>query len=146
MDTIQRSDIVSIINNYVFDNDIQTVVECLNTLLANQDYRENLDLIFMSIAATQMYGFLSYLTYEEQQQFFECDYFRSNSYRGVEIPFYNRGQLSFLYELEQYQKVFFSAPTSFGKTSIVNEYILNNSKNLDNVLFVVPTNHNNSVF
>lgn len=140
MDTIQRSDIVSIINNYAFDNDIQPVVECLNTLLANQDYRENLDLIFMSIAATQMYGFLSYLTYEEQQQFFECDYFRSNSYRGVEIPFYNRGQLSLLYELEQYQKVFFSAPTSFGKTSIVNEYILNNSKNLDNVLFVVPTN------
>ena len=45
MDTIQRSDVVSIINNYAFDNDIQPVVECLNTLLANQDYRENLDFI-----------------------------------------------------------------------------------------------------
>ena len=140
MNTIRRSDVVSVINEYAFSNDIQPVVECLNSLLSDTSYQKNLDLVFMSIAATQMYGFLSYLTYEEQHLFFACDYFRSNSYRGKEIPFYNRGQLSFLIELAQYQKVFFSAPTSFGKTSIVNEYILNNPDKLNNILFVVPTN------
>lgn len=141
MNTINRNDIVKKLNEYAFDNNIQPVIECLDVLLDNkQQYQSNIDLIFMAIASTQMYGFLSYLTDDEQQLFFECDYFRSNSYRGIEIPFYNRGQLSFLYELDDNQKVFFSAPTSFGKTSIVTEYILNNTTSLNNVLFIVPTN------
>lgn len=141
MNIINRNDIVETLNEYAFDNNIQPVIECLNVLLENkQQYQSNLDLIFIAIASTQMYGFLSYLTDDEQQLFFECDYFRSNSYRGIEIPFYNRGQLSFLYELDNNQKVFFSAPTSFGKTSIVTEYILNNSKILNNVVLIVPTN------
>ena len=140
MDITNRLDVVTILNEYAFDNDVQPVVECLNTLLENKTNGNNMDLIFMAIASTQMYGFLSYLSDEEQQLFFDCDYFRSNSYRGIEIPFYNRGQLSFLYELNENQKVFFSAPTSFGKTSIVTEYLLDNSKTLNNVVFVVPTN------
>lgn len=141
MNTINRNDIVKKLNEYAFDNNIQPVIECLDILLDNkQQHQSNIDLIFMAIASTQMYGFLSYLTNDEQQLFFECDYFRSNSYRGIEIPFYNRGQLSFLYELDDNQKVFFSAPTSFGKTSIVTEYILNNNTSLKNVLFIVPTN------
>lgn len=123
MNIINRNDMVEKLNEYAFNNNIQPVIECLNVLLENkQQYQTNLDLIFIAIASTQMYGFLSYLTDDEQQLFFECDYFRSNSYRGIEIPFYNRGQLSFLYELNDNQKVFFSAPTSFGKTSIVTEY------------------------
>ncbi|MBQ5778904.1 MAG: DEAD/DEAH box helicase family protein, partial [Paludibacteraceae bacterium] len=137
---MNRIEVVETLNEYAFDNNIQPVIECLNELLNHKDREEYLDLIFMAIASTQMYGFLSYLTSEEQHMFFDCDYFRSNSYRGIEIPFYNRGQLSFLYELDQNQKVFFSAPTSFGKTSIVTEYILGNSAILNNVLFVVPTN------
>lgn len=141
MNIINRSDMVEKLNEYAFNNNIQPVIECLNVLLENkQQYQTNLDLIFIAIASTQMYGFLSYLTDDEQQLFFECDYFRSNSYRGIEIPFYNRGQLSFLYELNDNQKVFFSAPTSFGKTSIVTEYILNSTDNLNNVVFIVPTN------
>lgn len=141
MDSIKRIDIINAINEYVLDNNIENIVDILNELLENEiTKKENLDLIFMGIATTQMYGFLSYLNYEEQIMFFSCDYFRSNSYRGVAIPFYNSGQLSFLYELENNKKVFFSAPTSFGKTSIVTEYILSNYKSLDNIVFVVPTN------
>ena len=140
MDSINRLQIVEQLNNYAFGEDISPVLDNLNILLNSEKYSENLDLIYMSIASTQMYGFLSYLTEEEQNRFFESDYLRSFSYKGKEIPFYNRGQLSFLHELEQFQKVFFSAPTSFGKTSIVTEYILNNYNNLNNILFVVPTN------
>ena len=102
---MNRIEVVETLNEYAFDNNIQPVIECLNELLNSNDREEQLDLIFMAIASTQMYGFLSYLTSEEQHMFFDCDYFRSNSYRGIEIPFYNRGQLSFLYELDQNQKV-----------------------------------------
>lgn len=137
---MNRSDIVEILNGYAFDNNIKPVVEYLSIILEKNAYENELDLIFMAIATTQLYGFLSYLTDEEKNLFFDCDYFRSNSYRGVEIPFYNRGQLSFLYELDLNKKVFFSAPTSFGKTSIVTEYILNNTRNLQNIVFIVPTN------
>lgn len=140
MNSINRLQIVEQLNNYAFDDDIYPVLDSLNTLLSNDEYKENLDLVYMTIASTQMYGFLSYLTEEEQNRFFESDYLRSYSYKGKEIPFYNRGQLSFLYELESAQKVFFSAPTSFGKTSIVTEYILNNYDNLNNIVFIVPTN------
>lgn len=137
---MNRLEIVEILNEYAFDNNIKPVVEYLNTILEKSTYENELDLIFMAIATAQLYGFLSYLTEEEKDLFFDCDYFRSNSYRGVEIPFYNRGQLSFLYELDSNKKVFFSAPTSFGKTSIVTEYILNNTRTLNNIVFIVPTN------
>ncbi|MFQ9431244.1 MAG: DEAD/DEAH box helicase [Ruminococcus bicirculans (ex Wegman et al. 2014)] len=141
MSTIKRIELINAINEYVLDNKTEPVVDILNRLLDNEVIKkDNLDLIFMGIATTQMYGFLSYLSKEEQLMFFSCDYFRSNSYRGVAIPFYNSGQLSFLYELEKIKKVFFSAPTSFGKTSIVTEYILSNYKTLNNIAFVVPTN------
>lgn len=137
---MNRLNVVEILNEYALDNKIIPVVEYLNTSFEKGTYKNELDLIFMAIATTQLYGFLSYLTEEEKDLFFDCDYFRSNSYRGIEIPFYNSGQLSFLYELDNYDKVFFSAPTSFGKTSIVTEYILNNSKDLNNIVFIVPTN------
>ena len=137
---MNKSEIINIANEYAFSGKIHPVIECLNTLLESESQSENMDLIFMLISSTQLYGFLSYLSKKNQESFMISDYFRSNSYRGVEIPFYNRGQLSFLYELEHKEKVFFSAPTSFGKTSIVTEFILNNEKILNNIAIIVPTN------
>ena len=90
MSTIKRIELINAINEYVLDNKTEPVVDILNRLLDNEVIKkDNLDLIFMGIATTQMYGFLSYLSKEEQLMFFSCDYFRSNSYRGVAIPFYN---------------------------------------------------------
>ncbi len=137
---MNRFEIVKIINEGVLDDNVKHVIEYLNTTLARENYQNELDLIYMAIATTQLYGFLCYLKDSEIELFYDCDYFRSNSYRGIELPYYNRGQLSFLYDLDIYQKVFFSAPTSFGKTSIVAEYILNNSESLNNIAFIVPTN------
>lgn len=63
MNIINRNDMVEKLNEYAFNNNIQPVIECLNVLLENkQQYQTNLDLIFIAIASTQMYGFLSYLT------------------------------------------------------------------------------------
>lgn len=87
------------LNEYAFNNNIQPVIECLNVLLENkQQYQTNLDLIFIAIASTQMYGFLSYLTDDEQQLFFECDYFRSNSYTS----FY-KSNLQIQFDIRQYR-------------------------------------------
>lgn len=137
---MNRFEIVKIINEGVLEDNLKPVIEYLNATFERVDYQNELDLIFMAIATTQLYGFLCYLKDSEIELFYDCDYFRSNSYRGIELPYYNRGQLSFLYDLDIYQKVFFSAPTSFGKTSIVAEYILNNSESFNNIVFIVPTN------
>lgn len=45
-----------------------------------------------------------------------------------------------LLELEKHQKIFLSAPTSFGKTSLLLEFIIQHHKSLANVLIIVPTN------
>lgn len=85
-------------------------------------------------------GYLIYLTEEERNQFLLNDYFRTNSYRANKIDFFNSGQLSLQNEINNYKKVFVSAPTSFGKTSIVNEYVLNNIDDLRMIIYIVPTN------
>lgn len=140
MSTITRVKFINVLNEYAFTGEPNQVIDIMNELIDNNTYDKLLDLVFAAISSTQLYGFLSYLTDEEQGQFFECDYFRSNSYRGKKIKFYNRGQMSFLKELEIYKKIFFSAPTSFGKTSIIIEYILNHYSDLHNIVFIVPTN------
>lgn len=38
------------------------------------------------------------------------------------------------------EKIFLSAPTSFGKTSLLLEFIIQHHKSLANVLIIVPTN------
>lgn len=140
MSSINRINFLKSLNDYAFTGNPTEIIEILNILIDSSDYEEYLDLIFVSISSTQLYGFLSYFSLETQMSFFESDYFRSNSYRGKNIDFYNSGQLSFLYEIEKYNKIFFSAPTSFGKTSIVIEYILNHYLKINNILFIVPTN------
>lgn len=95
---------------------------------------------FYAISLTEMYGFLSYLDESERASFLSWDTMRSDSYVGKVMPFYNSGQLSLLLDLERYRKVYFSAPTSFGKTSLLLEFIIHNYLNLTNALIIVPTN------
>lgn len=58
MSTIKRIELINAINEYVLDNKTEPVVDILNRLLDNEVIKkDNLDLIFMGIATTQMYGF-----------------------------------------------------------------------------------------
>ena len=54
--------------------------------------------------------------------------------------YYNSGQLSLLKELSLYDKLFISAPTSFGKTSLVLEHIAMNNSIYKTIIFLAPTN------
>ena len=125
---MNKLEILTKINDYSFDGNNDGIIELLNNLFDTGEYKQYLNLVFNAISITQMYGFLSYLTEEEQFYFLQCDLIRSESYRGKMMKYYNSGQLSLLFDLEKNKKIFLSAPTSFGKTSIIIEYILFNFK------------------
>lgn len=133
-------ELINKINKYSVDNNEYGLVKILNDLINDSDYKKYIQEIFSLISITEMYGFLSYLSNSEIDSFLKWDSARSQTYKGNNIDFYNKGQLSLLYDFEKNKKVFLSAPTSFGKTSIVLEYILWNFKTLNNILFIVPTN------
>lgn len=137
---MNKIELLNAINNYSFDGKDEEIINLLNDLLDSGDYKAYLNLVFNAISITQMYGFLAYLTDDEQKIFLQWDKLRSDSYGGKKIRFYNSGQLSLLFDLEHYNKVFLSAPTSFGKTSLILEYIISHFEKLNNVLFIVPTN------
>lgn len=132
--------LLTALNECSFNGNNKDLLEILNQLFDSGEYKAHLNLVFNAISLTEMYGFLSYLDENERAAFLSWDTMRSNSYSGRVMPFYNSGQLSLLLDLEKYQKVYFSAPTSFGKTSLLIEFIINNFRNLANALIIVPTN------
>ena len=133
-------DLLNAINEYSFNGETNKIIELLNELFNSGEYKAHLNLVFNAISITEMYGFIAYLDNEEKEAFLSCDKIRSDSYSGKVMPFYNSGQLSLLLELKQFKKIFFSAPTSFGKTSLLLEFIIDNYQHLSNVLIIVPTN------
>ena len=137
---MNKIELVNKINNYVFRGADTELLDELNELFDTGEYKVHLNLVFNIISITQMYGFLAYLTDEEKTYFTKLDTLRSQSYSGKKMDYYNSGQLSLLFELDTFKKVFFSAPTSFGKTNLIIEYIISNFQKFKNVLFIVPTN------
>lgn len=137
---MMKSDYIKIINKAVIQNEPKLVVQLLNEMFSTNQYKENIDIVFMSISSFQLYGFLAYLNENEQKQFFEFDLLRTAAYKGICLKYYNNEQKSLLLEFQQHNKIFLSAPTSFGKTSIISEYIIENNKDLNNIIFIVPTN------
>ncbi len=137
---MKRIDLVNAINRYSFNGQEKKIIDILNELFDTGEYKIHLNLVYDSISITQMYGFLAYLDDKEREGFLNWDMLRSGSYSGKRMDYYNSGQLSLLFDFDAYKKVFFSAPTSFGKTSLIIEYIISNYEYLKNILFIVPTN------
>lgn len=137
---MNSTELLTAINECSFSGNTERLLEILNQLFDSGEYKVHLNLVFNAISLTEMYGFLSYLDEQERTSFLSWDAMRSDSYTGKVMPFYNSGQLSLLLELERYRKVYFSAPTSFGKTSLLLEFIIHNYRSLTNALIIVPTN------
>lgn len=137
---MNNTEFVSALNEYSFSGENDKILKILNALFDSGEYKAYLNLVFNAISLTQMYGFLAYLDTNERAAFLSWDKVRSDSYVGNVMPYYNSGQLSLLLELEKHQKIFLSAPTSFGKTSLLLEFIIQHHKSLTNVLIIVPTN------
>lgn len=140
---MNRIEILDYINGYFIDDSPQSkqkIIELMNYLVVDNRYKQHLDLFFMAISLTQLYGFLTYLSVDEKNYFFLSDYFTANSYSAKKLDYLNSGQLSLLNEISIHQKVFISAPTSFGKTSIINEYVLYRIADINFIIYIVPTN------
>ena len=67
---MNKLEILTKINDYSFDGNNDGIIELLNNLFDTGEYKQYLNLVFNAISITQMYGFLSYLTEEEQFLFF----------------------------------------------------------------------------
>lgn len=138
---MNRKEILRKINKIVIDNKEDEAIKLLCYLL-EEDNREFKDLIYMLIDNFQLYGYVKTLETEEFKETFLYDSFQYTlmSYQGEYIKYLNSGQVSLLDTISQEQKLIISAPTSFGKTSLLIEYILNNNYTLNNIIFIVPTN------
>lgn len=136
---MDRLNVINDLNNFAIDGNISPIIEDLNNLLL--DKNNNIDLIMLIINNCQLFGFTKYE--KNILKYLNCNEkisFLLQSYSGNQFKYLNYGQLSLLEDLEKYIKILVSAPTSFGKTSIVNEYIIKNNKNFNNIIFVIPTN------
>lgn len=137
---MNRLEIIERINEASLNGNIGSAIELLNLILADKKYEEYADLVLETISLFQLYGFTAYLTENDKKRLVRADLWKASSYRGEQLEYYNRGQLSILEEIKKYQKVMIAAPTSYGKTALMIDYIVQNKQHLNNVIFILPTN------
>ncbi len=140
MNFMNRTIILRTLNEFAINRDEKPVIVLINKLINEGLINEFKDLFFKFITSTQFYGYIEYLNENQKRDFLRFDFYRSSSYKGLNMSYYNRGQLSLLNQMQENRKVFVSAPTSFGKTSLIMDLILENRDQFDDILMVIPTN------
>lgn len=89
-----------------------------------------------------MYDLTPYFNESDEPNLYETIILNKNKQRKVthinDNIYFSPPQYDALNFLENHDKVIFSAPTSFGKTMIVKEYIFRKKPN--NIIYIVPTN------
>lgn len=139
---MRKSELLSKINDIIIEDNKQKAIDILCELLSDKQNRsENIDLIYILIDAFQLYGYTYSLNREKFKNSFNMENFeyRLETYKGKKIEYYNSGQLSLIDKIEEENKTIISAPTSFGKTSLVIEYILAHLDKINNIIFILPT-------
>lgn len=131
-------DLIEEVNNIIINNRIDKAIDFICSNMNNKECKE---LVYILIDAFQLYGYIDGKIRGEFMNKFFYDSFeiKMNSYRGKYLELFNHGQLSLIKEIDQNYKTIISAPTSFGKTSLVIEYLLENLDNINNVIFILPT-------
>ncbi len=126
------------VNKIIIDDDIEEAIELICELIDKEEYK---NLIYILIDAFQLYGFASDEKIHEFKDKFLYSSFeiKLNTYKGEYLKYLNSGQFSLINDIYKSQKSIISAPTSFGKTSLVIEYIIQNLKDLNNIIFILPT-------
>lgn len=138
---LNRLDIINKINLYSIENNKKELINILCDILDDKLFlKDNKDLVEAIISITELYGYYTYLN-EEPIGRSNSELMRIAEYKSSDGSlYYNSGQLSLLNEINNENKMFISAPTTFGKTKLVFEYIENTYDKLTNILFIVPTN------
>lgn len=133
---MNKIELLDLINNTIVEDDKDKAVELICRYINNEEYK---DIILMLIDAFQLYGYSKEFDNFEKNFLYEQFDYKYSSYQGKIIKHLNSGQLSLLNSIEKENKLFISAPTSFGKTTLVIEYIYNNVEYINNVIFILPT-------
>ena len=143
---LDRELILKKINLLSIENNRQELIDILCEIIENRDFFDkNIDLALYIMRICELYGYDLYFesgNISDEFMFKLSELLRRDMYKSKinSGKYYNAGQLSLLTEIENNDKMFISAPTSFGKTSLVIEYIFANYLKLENIIIIVPTN------
>ena len=138
---LNRFDVIRQINLYSSEDNQEALIDLLCEILDDEEFKtRNLDLIEIIISIGELYGYYSYIE-NFGKTFGYSEAIRKNMYKSNDGKiYYNSGQLSLLNEIKNENKLFISAPTTFGKTKLVLDYILLEANNFNNILFLISTN------
>lgn len=123
-------------NRIIIENDKEKAIE----IICKNIYDiENIDIVSILVDAFQLYGYTESIK-EFDDMFLNSAFdLKYHSYEGKIIEHLNQGQLSLLNIIRREEKLLISAPTSFGKTTLIMEYISRNIDMFNNIIFILPT-------
>lgn len=133
---MNRLEFLNLANQIIVDDDRKKAIETICEYINNEEYR---DIVSILIDAFQLYGYIEEISDYSNMFLYDSFDIKLHSYDGNLIEHLNNGQLSLIKEMERNEKVLISAPTSFGKTTLVLEYLFNNVHLLNNIIFILPT-------
>ncbi len=133
---MNRLEFLNLANQIIVDDDRKKAIETICEYINNEEFR---DIVSILIDAFQLYGYIEEISDYSNMFLYDSFDIKLHSYDGNLIEHLNNGQLSLIKEMERNEKVLISAPTSFGKTTLVLEYLFNNVHLLNNIIFILPT-------
>lgn len=133
---MDRLKLLNLINEIIGNDDKKKAIEIICKYINVEEYK---DLIAILIDAFQLYGYSEKINNYNDMFIYDSFDIKLHSYDGKLIKHFNNGQLSLMKAVEKNEKVLISAPTSFGKTTLILEYLFNNISNINNAIFILPT-------
>ena len=123
-------------NKIIINDNRKKAIEIICKYIKNEEFK---DIISILIDAFQLYGYIEEIHNYDNMFLYDSFDIKLHSYDGKLIRHLNNGQLSLIKAISENEKVLISAPTSFGKTTLILEYLVNNVSNLNNIIFILPT-------
>lgn len=133
---MERLEFLDLANEIILEDNKERAIEIICKYIKEEKFR---DIISILIDAFQLYGYIEDINDYENIFLYDAFDIKLHTYDGKIIKHLNNGQLSLINAISENEKVLVSAPTSFGKTTIILEYIINNVSNLNNIIFILPT-------
>ena len=133
---MDRLNLLNLANEIIINDNREKAIETICKYIKNEDFK---DIISILIDAFQLYGYIEEIHNYDNMFLYDSFDIKLHSYDGKLIRHLNNGQLSLIKAISENEKLLISAPTSFGKTTLILEYLVNNVSNLNSIIFILPT-------
>lgn len=133
---MNRLSFLNLVNKIIINDNREKAIEIICKYIKNEDFK---DIVSILIDAFQLYGYIEEIHNYDNMFLYDSFDIKLHSYDGNLIKHLNNGQLSLIKAISENEKLLISAPTSFGKTTLVLEYLVNNISDLNNIIFILPT-------